>query len=180
MEVVGQDSIVNHLTARHFDVNKHKAWIGEETATFPISNLSGQLIGYQQYRPGASKEPNNDPHSGRYFTRLARDRVGVWGLESWKYSSTLFICEGVFDACKLTWLGLSAISLFSNRVSPTTASWLAVVRAHRRVVALCDSDEAGLGLARYAHRYYQFKDWKDAGEAPLSHVVGICRQFNED
>jgi hypothetical protein len=101
-------------------MNLHRAWLGEDTATVPLWNLSGQLVGYQQYRPNASKEAKNDPREGRYFTRLARDRVGVWGLESWSFSDTLFLCEGVFDACKVTWLGYSALAVFSTEVNGTT------------------------------------------------------------
>lgn len=168
-----------HLASRHFDLETHTAWLDDTLATFPLWNLSGQLVGYQHYRPGASKEPNNDAREGRYFTRLPRSRVGVWGLESWRFSDTLFLCEGVFDACKVTWLGFSAIAVFSNDISFTTASWLNVVRASRKVVALCDGDKVGLNLAIYAHIYHQINPWHDVGEAPLDHVYELCNELGE-
>ena len=99
---MGPDSVALHLHSRYFSMNLHRAWLDEGVATFPLWNLSGQLVGYQQYRPFADKKAKNDPREGRYFTRLSRDRVGVWGLESWQFSDVLFLCEGVFDACKVT------------------------------------------------------------------------------
>jgi hypothetical protein len=178
MEVMGSNRVVNHLASRLCPVDVCHVWLSEDTATFPLWNLSRQLVGYQQYRPGVPKEAKNDPREGRYFTRLERDRVGVWGLESWKYSDTLFLCEGIFDACKITWLGYSAIAVFSTEVNPTTANWLSVVRQHRRVVAMCDSDPVGLRLAKYAHEHVHVKPWHDVGEAPLELVDQLCQRFN--
>jgi hypothetical protein len=65
-------TVREHLISRHLDFNLHKVWVAEELncASFAIWNLSGQLLGYQRYRPGASKALNNDPREGRYFTRL--------------------------------------------------------------------------------------------------------------
>ncbi len=180
MEYLGQDSLTRHLHSRYFDTSLHRAWVGDAHVTVPIWNLSGQLVGYQQYNPNASKEAKNDPREGRYFTRLARDRVGVWGLESWSNSRTLFLCEGVFDACKVTWLGYSALALFSNEVNATTVSWLRAVRSHRPVVALCDNDAVGLRLAKYAHKHLQMFPWHDVGETPIEIVKDLCQQFNED
>jgi hypothetical protein len=180
MELVDQNSLAMHLHERCFSMNLHRAWLGEDVATFPLWNLSGQLVGYQHYRPNASKEAKNDPREGRYFTRLARDRVGVWGLESWSFSDVLFLCEGVFDACKVTWLGYSALAVFSTEVNPTTASWLRMLRSRRRVVALCDGDGVGLRLAKYAHDHVQIHPWHDVGDAPLEYVNDLCQRFNED
>lgn len=180
METMEPHSLAHHLHDRFFSMNLHRAWLDQDIVTFPLWNLSGQLVGYQQYRPGATKDAKNDPREGRYFTRLARDRVGVWGLESWNFSDTLFVCEGVFDACKVTWLGYSAVALFSNEINDSTASWLNVVQAHRPVVALCDGDSVGLGLSKYAHAHVQMNPWHDVGDAPLEYVNKLCQQFNED
>ena len=180
MENMGPDSVALHLHSRYFSMNLHRAWLDEGVATFPLWNLSGQLVGYQQYRPFADKKAKNDPREGRYFTRLARDRVGVWGLESWQFSDTLFICEGVFDACKVTWLGYSAVALFSSQVNDTTVSWLNSVGRNRLVVALCDGDSVGLGLSKYAHNHVHIHPWHDVGDAPLEYVQDLCQRFNED
>lgn len=180
MENMGPDSVALHLHSRYFSINLHRAWLTTDMATFPLWNLSGQLVGYQQYRPNANKEAKNDPREGRYFTRLARDRVGVWGLESWTFSDTLFLCEGVFDACKVTWAGYSALAVFSNDVNATTTSWLRILRTRRKLVALCDGDRVGLKLAKYAHQHHQITPWHDVGDAPLAYVQDLCQRFNED
>jgi len=104
----------------------------------------------------------------------------VWGLESWRFSDTLFVCEGVFDACKVTWLGYSAVALFSSQVNDTTVSWLNSVGRNRRVVALCDGDSVGLGLSKYAHDYVQISPWHDVGDAPIEYIQDLCQRFNED
>jgi hypothetical protein len=180
MDCMGPYNLALHLHDRHFSMNLHRVWLSENTATVPLWNLSGQLVGYQQYRPLGSKEFNNDPREGKYFTRLERDRVGVWGLESWDFSDTLFVCEGLFDACKVTWLGYSALAVFSNQLGKTTANWMNVLKSHRRVVALCDADSVGLQLAEYAHNHVQISPWHDVGDAPIEYINNLCRQFNED
>ncbi len=51
-------SILNHLHSRDLDTHLHTVWMSEieGTAVFPLWNLSGQMLGYQQYRPTAFKE----------------------------------------------------------------------------------------------------------------------------
>ena len=75
-------SLSEHLSSRHVNFFLHKVWLNEENrvATFPLYNLSGLMVGYQMYRPGASKERKNDPREGRYFTRKSEGTLAVWGL----------------------------------------------------------------------------------------------------
>lgn len=167
-----------HLLDRRVDLSHYTAWFEEETVKFPLWNLSGQLVGYQQYRPFASKEPNNNPKLGRYFTSLSRERVGVWGLESWTLSQTLFVCEGLFDASAVTWAGFSAVAVFGNECSNSLASWFWVVRKQRPVVALLDNDSAGSALSKYAHQSYRSPLYKDPGEYPDSYLRLVCNSFN--
>jgi hypothetical protein len=72
------------------------------------------MTGFQQYRPAANKQKDNHPRDSRYFTYRKNRVVGVWGLESWSLSNTLFVTEGVFDAARLTARGYSAIATLSN------------------------------------------------------------------
>jgi len=172
--------LLNHLHSRYLDTNLHTVWVDdvECIATFPIWNISGQLVGYQTYRPDKNKEANNNPKDSRYFTRLKDGKVGVWGLESWKLSNTLFITEGVFDATKLTYFGYSALAVFGNSVCPSTAQWLHMIRQHRPVVSICDSDAAGISLAKYGHTYHVVKDYKDLGDASLLYVKTLLSKFS--
>jgi hypothetical protein len=170
--------LVAHLESRRLDLSLHRCWLGADTATVPLWNLSGQMVGYQQYRPLASKEKNNDPRVGRYFTRLKDRKVGVWGLESWSLSNTLFVCEGLFDAAAVTSLGFSAVAVFGNTVCASTARWFSVLRTSRPLVALVDSDSVGDQLARYCHRSYRSSDYKDPGDCPSARLREVCEQFN--
>jgi hypothetical protein len=121
-------NVIDHLHSRYLDTKLHRVWIDENSkvATFPLWNLSGQLVGYQQYRPGASKERKNDPRDGRYFTRLKDSKIGVWGLESYHLSNTLFITEGIFDAARISYFGYAAVATLSNDLATPTARWLQI------------------------------------------------------
>ena len=62
----------------------------------------------------------------------------------------MFICEGVFKACRLHNIGLPAISVFSNDPKPLT-NWLWM--QNKTVVAICDPDNAGRKLAKFGDYY---------------------------
>lgn len=173
-------SVYEHLLSRHLDMELHRVWVAEELgcAVFPLWNLSGKLLGYQRYRPGASKALNNDPREGRYFTRLVDGNTGVWGLESWSLSNTLFVTEGIFDAARLTARGFSAVATLSNDVSPTLARWLWLARKSRPVVVVCDNDAAGSKLAKYGSASHTVAEYKDLGEASDSYVTDFLKKYN--
>lgn len=172
-------TILEHLHSRYLDLSVHRVWVDEETglATFPLWNLSGQLVGYQQYRPSASKEAKNDPRDGRYFTRLKEAKVGVWGLESYYLSNTLFITEGIFDAARISYFGYAAVATLSYNLAPSTASWLRAVRSSRHIVAICDSDAAGRHLSKYAHTYHVVSGYKDLGDASQEYVKRLLNNY---
>lgn len=170
-------NIYEHLKNREFDLSVHHAWLNDEinVATFPLWNLSGQMVGYQQYRPYADKKKNN-PHDAKYFTRLKEGKVGVWGLESWHFTDTLFLTEGVFDATKLTSKKVSCIAVLSNDLSLTLRKWLWLIRKQRKVVAVCDNDAAGRRLARYGHLFHIIEEG-DLGEASEQYVYDLIRSY---
>lgn len=148
-------TLIDHLHSREFDTDLHSAWEDsrDQCVTFPLWNLTGQMVGYQQYRPNASKAKKNHPREGRYFTHVKDGRVGVWGLESWSLTpGHLFITEGVFDACRLTARGYSAVALLSHRPNPSTVRWL--VTLSRARTAVCDDDAAGRKMAALGHRAF--------------------------
>lgn len=172
-------SVLENLKSRHFDLNVHMAWIDEDegVATFPLWNLSGQMVGFQQYRPGADKKRDNHPRDSRYFTWRKGKVVGVWGLESWNFSETLFVTEGVFDAARLTGMGYSAVATLSNDVDDSLKRWLWVVRQTRRVVAVCDNDTAGRKLAKCGHMAHVMADSKDVSEASDLYVTNLLKAY---
>jgi hypothetical protein len=171
-------TLLQHLHCRYMNTDLHRVWLNEDegVAVFPIWNLSDQLVGYQQYRPDGIKVPSNNPLEGRYFTRIKDGKVGVWGLESWNLSNTLFVTEGIFDACRLTNHGYSAICVFGNDVSKTAASWLWMVRQTRCVVAVCDNDAAGRRLAKYGHVSHVVEAG-DLGDATDEYVADLVKEY---
>lgn len=115
-------------------------------ATFLLYNGT-KLVGYQQYRPSATKEHHNDPKLGRYFTYLPREVDGLYGLEQDSGQGTLFVVEGIFKAIKLHNLGYNAISPLGaspKRMKP----YFRILKATRKLVALGDNDEAGKLLVK--------------------------------
>ena len=171
-------SVVQHLQSRYLDTHLHSAWVDEDegVATFPLWNLSGQMVGYQQYRPAASKKKDNHPKMSRYFTYRKNKVIGVWGIESWKLSNTLFVTEGTFDACRITSLGYSAVATLSNDVDDSLKRWLWTVRKYRRVITVCDNDDAGRRLAKYGHLSHVVESG-DLGDATDEYVTKLVKEY---
>jgi hypothetical protein len=173
--------VATNLKDRHFNSSLHTAWVDEQegVATFPLWNLSGQMVGFQQYRPTADKRKSNHPRDSRYFTWRKEKIVGVWGLESWNLSSILFVTEGIFDACRLTAIGYSAIATLSNDVDDSLKRWLFVVRQTRSVIAICDNDAAGRKLAKCGHVAHVMEEGKDLGEATNAYVQNLVKRYDK-
>jgi DNA primase len=166
--ILREVALLEHLKSRHLDVNIHKTFIEDKTATFPIYNLLGQLKGFQQYRPDKPKKIANHPREAKYFTR----GTGFWGLESWSFSNSIFLVEGVFDAARLTSRRLSALAVLSSDLSELQKTQLKLIKIQRPIIALCDGDAAGLKLAKYAHYSYIMKeDVSAASEKELCKVT---------
>ena len=174
-----KNTVLNNLHARHLDTKLHRVWVDETegVATFPLWDLSGKVVGFQQYRPAADKRKDNHPRDSRYFTYRKDRVVGVWGLESWSLSNTLFVTEGIFDAARLTSRGYSAVATLSNDVDPSLARWLWLTRKVRLVVAVCDNDAAGRKLAKYGCVFHVMEDGKDLGDASERYVESFLKKY---
>ena len=162
-----------HLKSRHLDLELHRPVLDEVegVATFYLWNLSGQLVGYQQYRPLGEKKPQNNPKEGKYFTYRNQPTQTVWGVESLYLSpSVVFVCEGVFDAARLTERGFSALAVLSNNPNSDLRNWLTCL--NRRVVTVCDNDSAGLRLAKFGDCCVFTTD-KDLGDSDTEYVSAL-------
>ncbi len=150
-------NLLKHLNDRHLNPSLYNAFLAEDgsTATFPLWNLSGQLVGYQQYTPFQPKcDKKLNPRELRYFTYLTKtdhnaQMLSAFGLElldpNKKY---VFVCEGVFDACRLHNLKLNALGLLACDPKPLK-SWLWSMGYV--VVPVCEGDEAGQKLKSLAN-----------------------------
>jgi len=177
-------SVSDNLKERGVDTSKTRVIVSEEenTAAFLLYNSSGQLVGYQQYRPGASKSQNNDPKAGRYFTFLGDEgkgkKIGVWGLETITPSTqTVYIVEGIFDAIKIANLGKAVLAVFTNNPKHLT-NWL--YSLSMKIIAILDNDESEVGkkLGRFASESYITPEpYKDLGDMPQSEVSSFIKEI---
>ena len=170
-------TVATHLKERHLDVNLHRPMVDEveRVATFYLYNLSGQLVGYQQYRPEGEKKPQNNPKEGKYFTYRKQPTLSVWGVESLDLSPhVVFVCEGLFDAARLTERGFSALAVLSNNPTPDLRNWLTML--NRKVVAVCDNDAAGRKLAKFGD-VVLFTDEKDLGDSSDEYVTKVLQTY---
>lgn len=171
------ETILEHLKGRHVDLNLHHPVIdeNERVATFYLYNLSGCIIGYQQYRPDRDKTRNNHPKEARYFTYCKQPTLAVWGLESLHLTpNVVFLTEGIFDAVRITERGYSAIAALTNNPTKDLRNWLGML--NRKVVAVCDNDLAGRRLAKFGD-FSVFTEDKDLGEANDEFVTNLLRVY---
>ncbi len=171
-------SVVDHLKDRHVDLNLHRPVVDEEArvATFYLYNLSTQLVGYQQYRPEGEKKPQNNPKEGKYFTYRKQPTLAVFGVESLHLSpNVVFLTEGVFDACRLTERGYSALAALSNNPTQDLRNFLTCL--NRRVVAVCDNDVAGRRLAKFGD-VAVFTEDHDLGDSTDGYVTSLLERFS--
>lgn len=134
------------------------------------------MVGFQRYYPYGDKKVFNNPSVGKYYNYRGSSDVAVWGLESWNLSNTLFLTEGVFDAARLTWHGMSALAVLSNDPDKSTTRWLWTVRKIRPVVAVCDNDKAGLKLAKYG-TFSEIVEGHDLGDASEEYVKKLVEKW---
>jgi hypothetical protein len=140
--------LIKHLKQRGMDPKLYSfaRSYSASTVTFYLWNLSGQLVGYQQYRPNKTSKRENNPRQSRYFTKM-KEKDGVFGLELLDpCQSTIYIVEGVFKAAVLHRLGYNALAVLTNhpkRLKP----WFRILRAQGwNLVAIGDNDAAGQKL----------------------------------
>lgn len=171
------NTVMQHLLSRHMDVDLHRPIIDEVEGivTFFLYNLSGQIVGYQQYRPGAEKFSKNNPRSGRYFTFRPKRTVGVWGVESLHLRNDIvFVTEGIFDAARLTQRGQPALAMMCNNPNTDLRNFLRCLG--KPVVAVCDPDAAGMKLAKVGDYVEVMPDGCDLGDASVEMVQQlICK-----
>ena len=71
------ENIIQHLKDRGVDFEKTKVIvdIDSDVAVFLLYNMSGQLVGYQQYNPSKPKSRGNDPREHRLRIYLLMGQV---------------------------------------------------------------------------------------------------------
>lgn len=168
-------TIRQHLSDRYCnpDLYQNSLIIDEDNriVTFLLWNYSGQLVGYQQYRPDChEKHIKNNPEK-RYYTFLGEEgetftkskkRTGMFGLESIKMfpNGPVFLNEGIFNACRFHWNGYAAIACLSNDPKHIRNDLSFI---HRPKIAVCDGDSGGKRLAKFGNSAIHCPDRTDVG-----------------
>jgi hypothetical protein len=179
-------TVLTHLKNRNCDLSLYPdTYISEieNVITYPLWNLSGQMVGYQQYRPNA---PKNDkslrPSQLRYYTWLSKHdgknaAITAWGVQLLNQNNRyLFLVEGIFDAVKLHNMGLNALALLACNPKPLK-SWLWSLGYN--IIPVCEGDKAGRKLAKLSNcgliKY--LPDGLDLGDMPQYEVETIFSKY---
>lgn len=75
-----ETTLLQHLTNRHWNPEKHFAWLSPNQMTVPLFSFDRAMRGVQVYTPDAPKKDRN-PKECRYFTRVFGGKQLVWGTE---------------------------------------------------------------------------------------------------
>jgi len=164
--------MIEHLESRHLQLERYNGiYVSDDVVCFTLWNLSGQMCGYQQYRPDADKKKKNHPREGRYYTSIHggknEKKVAVWGLETLAYrSDVLVITEGIFDCCRFHNYDIPAVALLSS-------SW-----KHYRNWLLCldrkiykAEDESGSSLGPFENIPCPEKDFGECREHQMRAII---------
>lgn len=186
-EESGIRDIEQHLRDRGVDPDKIKVIYDKESniANFLLYNLSGQLIGFQQYNPNKPKDHFKGElgrNTVKYYTYVSKEGgrkdafISVWGLQNVKdEDKELWVTEGIFDAVKLVNAGLPAIAALTSTPSPQLKQWFNILG--KKVIVILDGDDAGSKLNSIATVSYKTpKPYKDLGEMKQEDV----NQFVKD
>lgn len=171
---------LKHLVDRHLNPSLYTIWedSSEGLFTFPLWNLSGQLVGYQQYRPYGTKDKKNHPREGRYYTYVSGKKdsrkIAVWGLESFNFrDDILVICEGIFDACRLHSYGIPCVAVLSSS-DKGIGQWLASLG--RKIYKV--EDASGSKLGPWGVLKCPENDLGDCSEEQIEIILeGLCQSI---
>lgn len=142
------ERLEQHLISRGMVPSLYGPSLDEENrvATFYLYNLTGQIAGYQQYRPEGTKANNNDPRDGKYFTRAGFQKNVVFGLEFLNPDDPrMFVTEGIFKAAVLHRLGYNAIAVLGGTPKPLRP-WFFAMEGNFRMIGIGDPDATGQKL----------------------------------
>lgn len=168
-------NLVKHLLSRNYDPTRYVNQvldIDNRVLTVYLTNVAGQFVGFQQYRPEVTAKKTNHPSEARYFTYSQRGVNACWGLETLDYSKHhLFLVEGIFKASALHMLGYNALALLTSNPKPMK-SWVHTLPFE--LVGIGDGDSAGRHMAKIAGKGFQSE--KDLDEYTLSDLESLINE----
>ena len=169
-----------HLKERGVNPSLYNLVVNYKTnrITFLLYNLSGQVVGYQQYSPLIKEKKVNHPKKARYFTYLPRMVDGVFGLELLDYNKPMcFVFEGFVEAANAHRLGFNAISPLGS--SPKRMkSFFRILRRQFNLVAFGDNDDAGRKLVNLIGKGEQLAI--DFDEMPDDEKLRLLKKYSPE
>lgn len=167
----------DHLKSRGMNTNLYHVCYDENEmiASFFLYNLSGQIVGYQQYRPLSKDKKTNNVKEARYFTYLPRQVNGVFGLEVLNEADkTIYIVEGIFKAAILHRLGFNSIAVLSS-TPKQLKPWFRIMKQQYDLIAIGDNDSAGKQLIATVKKGFQSPiDLDEMVDADILALIGKC------
>jgi hypothetical protein len=174
-------NIKQHLQERGLDFNVTNVILDEVNnyAVFLLYNLSGKLVGYQNYNPNADKIFRQGCSEGkhktseevkklmRYYTYTTKidniNELSVYGLETLNFNDEfIFLTEGIFDIIKIHNQGFPGIAILGS--DPKSLTEYLNILPQKKIV-IYEDDASGRKLKEYGN--YAFTTpfpFKDLGE----------------
>lgn len=186
--------IDTHLKSRYLDVSNYTSMkiIHEDGGYlwFPLWNLSGQLVGYQTYRPNSEKNVkkfSKDKHMyARYYTYVGKvngvSHIAIFGIGKLdpKNGLNCYLAEGVFDAVVLHNLGLNCLAILGVGDKPNLKLKSLLFTMNYNFIAICQGDKAGLKLINYTNTHIKLpegKDVSDLGTDIIKHILTLHKHL---
>ncbi len=178
-------TLLAHLKERHLEVSEYSTiYLCEELGKvyFYLYGFSGEFVGYQCYTPSSPKRAGYlEDAERRYHTFLGKEGESVkktaFGLETITETTTeIFVTEGVFDACRLHKLGLSAIALLGSDIGHLKEQLFLL---GIKLIPVCEGDTAGLKLAALAthEEVIYLEEGYDLGEMEESEIIKLVKKY---
>lgn len=166
--------MLEHLKARGMNCSLYPFMgMDDEVACFPMYDFSGRMTGFHQYRPDGEKKNPNHPKLGRYFTYIASGKLGVFGLESLKFSKEIYLVGGLFKATTLHRLGYASLHV-SGASYKHLKPQLALL--NRPFLAIGDQDSEG---AQFVARYGGWQSLGDVDELTDKDVIEMVEYHTQ-
>jgi DNA primase len=172
--------ILKHLQERNLILENYKGiFIDKEkvVVSFLIYNLSGEIVGYQQYDPSKNKIKRN---TGKYFTYFQKGKISLWGLDTINYKKKeVYITEGIFKSVRLHNLGLNSLATLTNNPK-RLKNQIWILSRIFKVIVICDGDKAGKVLGKYSKNVIYLNDGEYLDEMTVEEIQGkvLFKQLN--
>lgn len=155
-------AIRRHLESRSCFEEFVEFWADDEAhvVTFPLYDITHNLIGYQQYRPDGDKK-SHEKECAKYWTHHLPGTSRFWIPKTYDSSKRIvFVQEGIFSATPLVTLGHNVVAILSSDNKDALKNLR--IQGHY-LIGICDGDQAGKKLSRHLDDAIILPEGEDVG-----------------